>query len=326
MVNVIVTGAAGFIGYALCKFLTGKGQRVIAIDTGEPQNGFSPDIAFMQTDFRELDAEYILKKFGQIKFVYHLASAHLKINLDESDYLDINANSLPGFVFNLKKTGVEKLIHVSSVGIYGNQQTIPANEDSEKRPLSIYGESKLQGESKIRQACNENNMEFCIIRPAWVYGITCPRTQKLIRMLRKRRFFWIGKGQNLRHPVYIDDLLRALKLAAESPAANGQTLIIAGPDYITSAQLVKTICQANNLRNPAISVPLWLARPLANITEHLFRLISAEPPFSTRTLEFFTTNNAFDISKAKKIINFQPEFDFSAGMSKIIEIGKTQGA
>ncbi|NIV14933.1 MAG: NAD-dependent epimerase/dehydratase family protein, partial [Aliifodinibius sp.] len=65
------------------------------------------------------------------------------------------------------------------VGVYGNLENWPANEESECLPQSIYGETKLAGEREVKKFSEETGFPVVIIRPAWVYGPGCPRTLKI---------------------------------------------------------------------------------------------------------------------------------------------------
>jgi nucleoside-diphosphate-sugar epimerase len=200
------------------------------------------------------------------------------------------------------------------VGVYGPLQTWPANEETVCKPQSIYGETKLAGEVEVRKFGEATGFPVVILRPAWVYGPGCPRTLKIYKTLRKGRFVMIGKGQNLRHPIYISDMLFALHLSMDCEPAVGETFIIGGEDAITTNELVKAFCNALDLPNPKVRIPLTLGKVAAWSIETLFSLGKKEPPLSRRSLEFFHTNNSFKISKAKKILGFTPAIAFEDGL------------
>ena len=124
----------------------------------------------------------------------------------------------------------------------------------------------------------------------------------------------IGNGNNFRHPIYIQDLLSAFKLAMEAESAVGETFIIGGNQVITTAELLNTYCKVLDLPRPKIKLPLKLGKILAGGFEIIFALAGKEPPISKRSLEFFCSNNSFDISKAKKLLQFNPSFTFEEGL------------
>lgn len=317
MRKVLVTGAGGFIGFQLCRHLTNHGYKVVGIDLHFPEAPEALPFTAITGDFR--DPTIIMEALTDADFVFHLASAHLSINLSDAEYWDINVHSLPDLLGRAKAAGVKRFIHVSSVGAFGDLAQWPADENSPCHPQSIYGETKLAGEKVVLDYGRENNFPVVIIRPAWVYGATCPRLNKLYRALKKGKFFYIGASKNMRHPIYIKDMLAAFDLVMDEPAAVGEMFIIGGETSLETQALIRTICEAYQLKHPSIKIPFFLGKVAALGVESAFSLTRLEPPFSRRTLEFFTTNNAFDISKAKQQLGFQPAYDFQTGLRDCAE-------
>jgi nucleoside-diphosphate-sugar epimerase len=313
--KILITGAGGFIGYNLGLALSRDGHQIVGVDLHYPENGLLSDSTSFEAnvgDFR--DISQMEKWLAGVDYVVHLASAHLQISLDKAAYWDINVHSLQSLLTLVQKAGVKRFIHVSSVGVYGNLQELPANEDTECSPQSIYGETKLAGEKEVIAYSQTHSLPVVIIRPAWVYGAYCPRTIKLYRTLRKGRFVMIGDGKNLRHPIYITDMIEAIKLCMSNDSAVGDMFLIAGDKAVTTRELISGFCSAIGLSYPKIRLPYWLGYIIANLAEKTFGAIGKEPPISKRSLEFFNTNNAFDITKAKRILGFEPRVSFVDGL------------
>ena len=310
--NILVTGAGGFIGYQLCHYLAQAGYAVTGIDLRYPADVEQAPFVAERGDFRD---EGLMKiRLEGSDAVFHLASAHLSIRQDEREYWDINVHSLPRLLHQSRRAGVRKFIHVSSVGVYGNLADWPADEQAICRPQSIYGETKLAGEAAVRQFCEKTGLPAVILRPAWVYGPTCPRFQKLYRTLKKGKFVFVGSGSNLRHPLYIADMLQALELAMIRDGADGELLIVGGEQALPTRTIVDSICETMKIAKPRFRIPYSLGKMLALTVESTSRLIHIEPPVSRRTLEFFDTNNAFDITKAKRLLGFAPRYSFEEGV------------
>jgi nucleoside-diphosphate-sugar epimerase len=252
---------------------------------------------------------------GGADLVFHLASAHLQVKLPASEYWDVNVHSLPNLLKLARDAGVSRFVHTSSVGLYGDVGSTHANEATPPRPQSIYGATKLAGEQTVLKFGREHGFEVVVLRPAWVYGPGCPRTAKLYRALRKRRFLMIGTGENLRHPVYIDDTIEAFRLAATQRDAAGEVMIIAGEHAVTTRELIEAFCTVFECPYPRVRVPYAVGASMAACAESLGALIGREPPMSRRTLEFFSTNNAFDISHARRILGFVPQYSLLRGLA-----------
>jgi dihydroflavonol-4-reductase len=314
----VVTGAGGFIGYHLANALAADGREVRGIDLHfpDPRRGLGPArFTPIIGDFR--DAGVMRTTLEGARTIFHLASAHLQISLRPSEYWDVNVHSVPKLMDAARQSGVSRFVHTSSVGVFGDTGPTPASEGTPPQPQSIYGETKLAGELAALEFGRTHALDVVVLRPAWVYGPGCPRTAKLCRALRTRRFVMIGPGSNLRHPVYIDDMIEAFRLAAAHPEVTGQTFIIAGERPLTARELVDVFCTSLGFPRPAVRVPYTAAAALAVGVESLCGWIGREPPFSRRTLEFFTANNAFDISRARTRLGFAPRYALPDGLAAI---------
>ena len=311
--RILVTGAGGFIGLELCKHLAAAGHQVTGVDVRYPTGGSASAFERHTMDYRDIGATESLMRGQHV--VFHLASAHLDVELSDEVYWDVNVRGLSDLMSLAVAEGVERYVHVSSVSVYGNLDSWPANEDSPCHPQSIYGETKLAGEAEVRAFCDRTGLPAVILRPTWVYGATCPRTQKLYRALRRGTFPMIGGGANVRHPIYITDLLQALDLAMGQPVAGNETYIIGGDQVVTTADFIDTMCKVFGLRKPWIRVPHFAGQVAARVIESGSAMIGIDPPVSRRTLEFFNTNNGFDISKARSELGFAPSYTLEEGLS-----------
>jgi nucleoside-diphosphate-sugar epimerase len=211
-----------------------------------------------------------------------------------------------------RSAGVESFVHVSSVGVYGNLGKMAADEKTPCRPQSIYGETKLAGEKKVFQFAGRTGFPIVVLRPAWVYGSHCPRTLKLYKKIKRKRMVVIGAGENLRHPLYVEDFCRAVELAMQRKDG---LFLIAGPEVLTSRQLLEGFAKALNLTPPKLHFPYNAALIIATVAEKVFGILGKEPPASRRSLEFFDTDNAFDTSKARRELLFEPIYDLMAGLN-----------
>src|SRR5918994_7803308 len=205
--NVLVTGGGGFIGSHLVEDQLKKGRKVIALDRYFSWlNGTAAHAQLQKitTDIR--NTELVQRSLSGVDVVFHLASAHLSLRTSEKDYWDINVAATRALVDLCRTSGVKRLVHCSSVGIYGDVIDAPANEESSCAPDLVYDKTKLAGEQGVARFYQETGYPISIIRPVWVYGPRCPRTNKLFKSIRRQRVPMVGAGRNLRHCVYISDL------------------------------------------------------------------------------------------------------------------------
>jgi dihydroflavonol-4-reductase len=249
-----------------------------------------------------------------IEIVYHLASAHLDVRQPETHYRTVNVSATLGLAQAAHAAGVQRFVHCSSVGVFGDLANSPANEDTPCFPTNIYERTKLEGERAVLQFGRETGFDLVVARPAWVFGPRCPRTRKLLHAVAKGYFVIFGQGRNLRHPVYVSDAVRGLELCAQVPGIAGRIYILAGEEPVTVMQLVKVVSDALNVPEPAIHMPLALGRLAAWLMEMSCKPLGRQPPFSHRSLDFFSKNNAYSIEKARGNLGFAPQVDFRSGI------------
>jgi nucleoside-diphosphate-sugar epimerase len=321
MRRVLVTGAAGFVGSHFAPYLAARGCEVRAIDVhppAQPHHGIEGgSVDFRVQDIRE--PRGLAAALEGVDTVFNLASVHLDVHATPARFESVNVKALEQLVESSAAARVRRVVQVSSVGVYGHVARPPAAEDAPLNPDNDYERTKAAGERAAREAARRTGLDLVIVRPSWVYGVGCPRTAKLIRSLRKRRFFFIGRGNNLRHPIYIDDFLSGLELAAAAgPEVSGRTFNIAGPRWMTVEEMVKEFARALRVSPPAVHAPRWLGLSAGWAAEQVSAVVGAEPPISRRTLAFFENDNAFDISAARQALGFDPKTDLAEGARAVI--------
>lgn len=324
--RVLITGAGGFVGRHLVADQRARGRNVHAIDIRmDGLDALKADgkLVLEEMDVRSTDR--LRPHLAACDTVFHLAAAHLDVLKDDDYFHDVNVRATAALVRAAAGEGVRRIVHCSTVGVYGPLASLPADEETTPAPDIAYEESKLAGERAVREAAAGTAVEVAIIRPSWVYGPHCPRTQKLIGTIARKRFFFVGDGANVRHPVYITDLLEAFELAATKPLPLPQPVVVAGPDTVTVRQLVALIVDELGMSYSPPRLPLGLMRAACFAIEQAARLSGREPPFSRRSLKFFTESSAFDTTRARRQLDFRPQVDTRHGLRATIEYYRQHG-
>jgi nucleoside-diphosphate-sugar epimerase len=312
---VVVTGAGGFIGSHLARALVADGRRVIAIDLHlDRLRHLEAPGSLDLVEGDAVDPRVHEPALRAADTVFHLAAAHLGASIGDDEFWRVNVRGLRTLIEGARAAGVRRFVHTSSVGVYGDLRETPADEQSTCRPQIAYEITKLEGEKVVLEAIRDG-FPAVILRPAWVYGPGCPRTEKLFRTIGKGRFLVAGNGDGLRHCVYIDDMVAAFRRAASSERALGQVMIIGDAEPVTIRHLVDTIAGLTGAPRPR-SVPLPLLWAAGLAFETLFAAIGKEPPISRRTLKFFTGNTAFRIDRARDLLGWEPQWNLAAGMAE----------
>lgn len=313
--RALVTGAAGFIGQHCVRYLAARGWQLTAIDVHQPLSPVPAGVQFRIMDL--CDRAQLSQALAGQEVVINLASVHLDVGASDEKFEAVNVRAVGQLVELCAAARVRRLVHVSSVGVYGHVAHPPAAENAPLAPVNTYERTKRAGEEAARKAAAQYGVDMIIVRPSWVYGPGCPRTEKLVGALRRGRFFYIGPARNLRHPIYVDDFLDGVLLAANAgPEASGKTFNLAGPKWLPIDEMINTFAEATGSRPPHLRIPRWLGLSLGWTAELAGSLLKIDPPISRRTLAFFENDNAFDISAARQLLKFDPQTDLLSGVRR----------
>lgn len=318
--RVMITGAGGFIGSHLVDDQLGRGRHVVATDVDVAALRDHPAgdrLTAIRADLRASDE--MRSMLEGVDVVFHLAAAHLDVLKDASYYDEVNVTATRELAAMAATAGVRRFVHCSSVAVYGPLETLPANEDTRCAPDIVYEKSKLDGESAIRELASRVGLSTVILRPAWVYGPRCPRTRKLIRTIARKRFFFVGEATNMRHPVYISDVTDAFEKAATCHVSGLPTLNIAGPQAVSLRELVAVIATEVGVSSRMPTFPKAVVTAGCMALETIAGLVKREPPFSRRSLKFFTESSAFETVRAREILGFEPVTQLRDGIHATVD-------
>ena len=317
--RVLITGAGGFIGSHLVDSQLEHRHQVRAIDLHLDLLRHQATHSHLEATQGDITEKEIIQRLVEgVDVIYHLASAHLDVTLSDEHYHRVNVGATLLLLEAAREAGVSRFVHCSSVGVIGDVKHPPADETTQCNPVNIYERTKLEGERVALDFAQRTGFPVVVVRPAWVYGPRCLRTSKLFRTISKGRFPIFGSGQNMRHPVYISDLIHAMEMCAEVPNIDGEVFIIAGDVPVESRTLVNLISQELNVRKQKIHLPIFLGQATGLVLELAFKLIGRQPPFSRRSMDFFLKHNAYTIAKAQSKLGYRPQVGLLTGIKKTI--------
>ena len=317
--NVLVTGATGFTGGHLARWLVARGDRVRAlVRTRERAAGLAhAGVELVEGDLT--DEAALRGGVGGMEVVYNIAALYRTAGLPAEQYRAVNALAAGAIVEAAGAAGVRRVVHCSTVGVHGDVEHPPADEEAPLRPGDIYQETKLEGERLAAQAAERTGVELVIARPSGIYGPGDRRLFKLFGAVARRRFVMLGDGRIFYHLTYIDDLCEGFRLCGTAPGARGRTYILAGGEVTTLAELVGLAADVAGVPPPRLRVPVWPIWLAGALCEAACRPLGIEPPLYRRRVDFFTKSRAFDIARARRELGFTPRVGLREGIGRTLE-------
>jgi dihydroflavonol-4-reductase len=322
--SCLITGASGFTGGHLARMLANAGHRVRALVRPGSRAGHlgHPNIELVEGQLT--DRKRVETAAQGCEKVFHIAAVFRTAGHPDSHYFDVNVGGTVNVLEAARRTGCERVVHCSTGGVHGHIEEPPADETYRFKPDDVYQRSKVEGERAVQAAIGQGQRAV-IFRPGAIYGEGDLRFLKLFRSIAKKRFFMIGTGTPRLHLVHVDDLVDGIALCGSVDAALGEAFLLAGPEAPTLDEIVHHASEFLDLSAPRMRIPVWPVYSAAWLCELLCVPLRIEPPLHRRRVGFFTHHREFDISKARRLLNFAPRVTPREGIARTIRWYADQG-
>jgi len=320
-VEVLVTGATGFIGNRLVEYLLKNGCRVRVL-TRRPLEQYKNiawgrEVVHVQGNLRDVDS--IKEAARGAEVVVHMAAQLGSWKAKQEDYIDVNYNGTRLLADESENAGVQHFIYVSTAGVFGTLKQIPADETHPCNPRYPYEKTKFMAEQYISKKM-KGGFPATIIRPSHVYGPGDVNTVPLLKVLKKFHFFpLIGGGRSLFQPVYIDDLVKGIVLVINSRKnVCGKLYVLAGKEAVTFKKYIQVIIKILGIKVILLPFPYSVAKFAAILNESMSKILNFEPILTRFRVDFFGGHQYYDTKRAQKDFGFKPEVSLEYGIEKAI--------
>ena len=307
--NCLVTGGAGFIGSNLSRFLAVNGANVVVLDnysTGRKENTL--DFSSLGIELIETDVsmqQETSKYFSEVDYVFHQAAVP-SVPRSISEPLLTNNSNINGTLAvleNSRLNSVKKVVFAASSSAYGDTEVLPKDTTMKPSPLSPYAVQKLAGEMYCKTYFDNFGLRTTALRYFNVYGpYQDPNSEYsavipifIKKALANKPITIFGDGTTSRDFTFIEDVIQANLRAAISTKSDGHVVNVAYGDRFTLTQLANKIIEELS---------------------------------SKSTIEYLdfrkgdVLHSLADLSTTKELIDYDPQFSLSEGLSKTISFYK----
>ncbi|MBU3595991.1 SDR family oxidoreductase [Polynucleobacter sp. 86C-FISCH] len=303
---MLVTGASGFVGKALCNYAAGYDFQVSAV-TRTP-NEFGNNIQNIVCDDFSA-AGSLLEGMRGVDVVVHLA-ARVHVMQESSDdalaaYRAVNVDLTLNLAKQAAAAGVKRFIYMSSIKVNGEKTPVGRafSADDIPAPEDPYGVSKMEAEQALFELSKSTGMEIVVIRPPLIYGPEVGANfMAMMRWLARRVPLPLGAIDNRRSMVALDNLLNLILACTSHPKASGQVFLVSDDQDVSVTQLLMRLAHA--MKVPAILLPV----PSVIIKFAAVMLNKAS------VAQRLCDNLQVDIAKTKEMLNWTPPLSLDEGL------------
>ncbi|NHJ46620.1 MAG: NAD-dependent epimerase/dehydratase family protein [Asgard group archaeon] len=329
--QVLITGANGFIGSNLTKYLSNDPSlevyaMVRSKDTVRFLKDFqiNPDTKKKMFDMVEAnlqDEESIIKVCKNMDVIIHLAS-----NVSDwgkrKDFYEINVEGTKRILNAASKSGVSRVIYLSSLTVHGLSGHTFADENTPRIVRwNPYAESKIIAEDLVFNWTTNEDVEGAVIRPGFIiFGPYDRHTFKLaLDQIAKGRFAFINRGKRFVSYVYVENLCYGINQLLNAENVNGAYNILDG--NLTWREWLKKWEIAVKRKVRTISLPYFFLVPITALLVGFYKLfrIKKPPPLTFYRIKVMRNNLAFSNNRIETEIGYSPPFSLDEGIQKTME-------
>lgn len=318
----LVTGATGFVGSHLSQACIRRGDSVVTVARAASDTRLLEGLGVEIFRGDLTDSDVARKAVIGVDVIVHCAAKVGDWGPVE-EYRQVNVEGLRQLLEAARGGTLRRFIHLSTLGVYearhhyGTDETVapPA------RHMDGYTQTKVEAERLALDYHRQHGVPVVVLRPGFIYG---PRDRtvlpKLIENLQRKQVRYLGTGEQAMNTIYVGNLVDAIFLAIEKPAAVGQTYNLTDDEQVSKRRFVEAIADLAGLERPQGSVPLWLAKTLAWFMERWARLrgLQESPRLTQGRIKFLGLNLGFSVEKAKRELGYQPRVLFDEGIEEAV--------
>lgn len=306
--NILITGASGFIGSYLVKDLLDHGHNLITITRKSDY-----DIPGTKTIIGDITNKASLEPAFQhtIDAVIHNAAYANDYGKDPRYYM-FNVQGTRNIAELCKKYKVNHLLYTSTAGIYGfpnNMIPIKESQGPTSKPFNAYGATKIESEQVLKEY---TMFKKTIFRPPMVFGAGGKPALVLLTRIKENKMAYIGRDEKTITVVHPADVAQCFRLALEKQIEGDFNTV---SFTCTIQDLIGKSAEKLNVSPPTRHIPFFLAYLIGFFSEKLAR---GEPDFTRFRAIKLGTSRIIDGTKAQEILGFKPQYDLDKTIEDMV--------
>ena len=309
MNRILITGASGFVGRAVCKLLRDSGYSLSGTTSNVEQKIGPENIPLYYIPAIGPDTDWSGPVAGADAIVHLAARVHFtnSRSLDTlSEHRRANRDATKQLAKAAAVAGVNRLVFISTVKVNG-EVTIgqPFSEEDIPSPDDPYGISKWEAEQALQEVSENTGLQIVILRVPLVYGpYVKGNFLKLIQVCSRFRLMPFGAISNQRSLIYVGNLASAIKTSLDHPAAVGKTFLVCDRQDISTPNLMRQINGSLGLKIWLISLPRWLIEGIGIVVGR------------TESISKLTDSLQVDSSLIEKELGWFPPYTMQEGLNE----------
>ena len=315
--EVLVTGATGFLGRYLVTALQERGDavRALALPTEDTTWLEAQGVAIYPGDLRQPDT--LVAPMRGVDGVFHLA-AMTRLWRPMQEYREVNVAGTENLCRAALAARVRRVVHVSSGVVYGLGIGRPAHEDLPLAPIQEpYSVTKAEGDQLVQRMVARDHLPAVVVRPGTVFGPgDSLNFGRIADRLLDGRGVVVGSGHNALTFVYVTDVIQGLLLAFDQEHAVGKVYNVGNDQPLTQLEILGAIAEEVGAGPPSIHVPYRALYLLAFVFERLAALTGyrCQPIVTRQGVSLYGTDNRLAIDRARTELGYTPRVSVREGL------------